>query len=151
MPEAAALRFGAEATEAAMRALRETCCRGPPRPDACFTFSTKPRRPDCESNCLGPLATWAYTIKHSVNYPVLHKLREMWPGIPFGDDWTLVRCQTLISALSRLCISQISACLPALPPTFIPISSPGVAGENSSNTGPIASIRSGAVIARRCL
>lgn len=27
MPEAAALRFGAEATEAAMRALRETCSR----------------------------------------------------------------------------------------------------------------------------
>ena len=76
--------------------------------------SINPGAPDCESTCLGPLATWAYTIKHSVNYPVLHKLREMWPGIR-RLELTGKMSDTHFSPISTLYLSNL--CVPPCSPS----------------------------------
>lgn len=83
-------------------------------PTSVSRFRRNPGAPDCESNCLGPLATWAYTIKHPVNYPVLHKLREMWPGIR-RLELTGKMSDTHFSPISTLYLSNL--CVPPCSPS----------------------------------
>ena len=75
MPVVAALIFGAEATDAAMRNARNVLPEGflPPSgkvaaASAVSRFRTKPPRPaTANSNCLGHHATCAYTFSQSVS------------------------------------------------------------------------------------